>query len=89
MSAGSAFASGVRSGQAIWNSAVNSAMAGKRLDMLKTQFQFEQLQRKKALDNELASQSTFEKFTEYLPTAVSSGEINFSTPEGRVMESNL
>jgi hypothetical protein len=89
MSAGSAFASGVRSGQAIWNSAVNSAMAGKRLDMLKTQFKFEQAQRKKALDNELASESTFEKFVDYLPTAVSSGEIDFSTPEGRDRYSNL
>ena len=89
MSAGSAFASGVRSGQAIWNSAVNSAMAGKRLDMLKTQFQFEQAQRKKALDNELASESTFDKFTEYLAAASSSGEINFSTPEGREMYSDL
>ena len=42
MSAGSAFASGVRAGQNIWNSAVSNAMAGKRLDMLRTQFQFEQ-----------------------------------------------
>jgi hypothetical protein len=89
MSAGSAFASGVRSGQAIWNSAVNNAMAGKRLDMLKTQFQFEQAQRKKSLDNELASESTYDKFTEYLAAASSSGEINFSTPEGREMYSDL
>ena len=89
MSAGSAFASGVRAGQAIWNSAVNNAMAGKRLDMLKTQFQFEQTQRKKALDNELASESTFDKFVDYLPTAVSSGEIDFSTPEGREHYSSL
>lgn len=89
MSAGSAFASGVRAGQAIWNSAVSNAMAGKRLDMLKTQFQFEQLQRKKALDNELASESTFDKFVDYLPTAVASGEIDFSTPEGREHYSSL
>ena len=89
MSAGSAFASGVRAGQNIWNSAVNNAMAGKRLDMLKTQFQFEQTQRKKALDNELASESTFDKFVDYLPTAVSSGEIDFSTPEGREHYSSL
>ena len=89
MSAGSAFASGVRSGQAIWNSAVSNAMAGKRLDMLKTQFQFEQAQRKKSLDNELASESTYDKFTEYLAVASSSGEINFSTPEGREMYSDL
>ena len=89
MSAGSAFASGVRAGQNIWNSAVNNAMAGKRLDMLKTQFQFEQAQRKKSLDNELASESTYDKFTEYLAVASSSGEINFSTPEGREMYSDL
>lgn len=89
MSAGSAFASGVRAGQNIWNSAVSNAMAGKRLDMLKTQFQFEQLQRKKALDNELASESTFDKFVDYLPTAVASGEIDFSTSEGREHYSSL
>tara|TARA_R110002020_G_scaffold448449_1_gene661281 strand:- start:34 stop:1578 length:1545 start_codon:yes stop_codon:yes gene_type:complete len=57
--------------------------------MLKTQFQFEQAQRKKSLDNELASESTFDKFTEYLAAASSSGEINFSTPEGREMYSDL
>jgi len=89
MSAGSAFASGVRAGQAIWNSAVSNAMAGKRLDMLKTQFKFEQLQRKKALDNELASQTAKDKFVDYLPAAVASGEIDFSTPEGREHYSSL
>ena len=89
MSAGSAFASGVRAGQNIWNSAVSNAMAGKRLDMLKTQFQFEQLQRKKALDNELASQTAKDKFVDYLPAAVASGEIDFSTPEGREHYSSL
>ena len=89
MSAGSAFASGVRAGQNIWNSAVNNAMAGKRMDMLKTQFQFEQTQRKKALDDQLSSSSTYDKFTEYLADATASGEINFSTPEGREHYSNL
>ena len=89
MSAGSAFASGVRAGQNIWNSAVNNAMAGKRLDMLKTQFQFEQTQRKKSLDNELASESTFDKFVDYLPAALASGEIDFSTSEGREHYSSL
>ena len=89
MSAGSAFASGVRAGQNIWNSAVSNAMAGKRMDMLKTQFQFEQLQRKKALDNELASQTAKDKFVDYLPAAVASGEIDFSTPEGREHYSSL
>jgi len=89
MSAGSAFASGVRAGQNIWNSAVNNAMAGKRLDMLRTQFQFEQTQRKKALDNELAAQTAKDKFVDYLPAAVASGEIDFSTPEGREHYSSL
>ena len=83
MSAGSAFASGVRAGQNIWNQAVNNAMAGKRMDMLRTQFKFEQRQRKQTLDNQVSSENAFDKFVEYLPTAVSSGEINFSTPEGR------
>ena len=85
MSAGSAFASGVRAGQAIWNSAVNNAMAGKRMDMLKTQFQFEQVQRQKALDDQLAAGSTLEKLQDYL----ASGEINFSTPEGRETYANI
>jgi hypothetical protein len=89
MSAGSAFASGVRAGQNIWNSAVNNAMAGKRMDMLKTQFQFEQTQRMKALDDQLASQTAKDKFVDYLPAAVASGEINLSTPEGMEHYSNL
>ncbi len=89
MSAGSAFASGVRAGQAIWNSAVNNAMAGKRLDMLRTQFKFEQTQRKKALDDQLAAQTAKDKFVDYLPAAVASGEIDFSTPEGREHYSSL
>ena len=55
MSAGSAFASGVRAGQNIWNQAVNNAMAGKRMDMLRTQFKFEQRQRKQTLDNQVSS----------------------------------
>jgi hypothetical protein len=89
MSAGSAFASGVRAGQNIWNSAVQNAMAGKRMDMLKTQFQFEQTQRKKSLDDQLASQTAKDKFVDYLPAAVASGEIDLSTPEGMEHYSNL
>ena len=60
-------------------------MAGKRLDMLKTQFKFEQAQRKKALDNELASESTFEKFTLtiFLLPFLHRVKLTFSTPEGR------
>jgi len=62
MSAGSAFASGVRAGQNIWNSAVQNAMAGKRMDMLKTQFQFEQVQRTLAATNLTKSQTALKKF---------------------------
>ena len=62
MSAGSAFASGVRAGQNIWNSAVNNAMAGKRMDMLKTQFAFEQTQRTLAAANLTKSQTALKKF---------------------------
>lgn len=83
MSAGSAFASGLRAGQAIWNSAVNNAMQKKRLDMAKTQFKYEQRQRKQKIDNELAAQTAKDKFVDYLPEAIASGEIDFSTPEGR------
>ena len=79
MSAGSAFASGVRAGQAIWNSAVNNAMAGKRLDMLKTQFQFEQTQRKKALDNQMAATSEFDFAKDYYAR----GEVDLRAPKGR------
>ena len=89
MSAGSAFASGVRAGQNIWNSAIQNAMAGKRMDMLRTQFRFEQTQRKKALDDQLAAQTAKDKFVDYLPAAVASGEIDFSTPEGREHYSSL
>ena len=67
MSAGSAFASGVRAGQNIWNSAVQNAMAGKRLDMLKTQFTFEQAQRDKKLKDQIASQDAFGKYLSTIP----------------------
>jgi len=62
MSAGSAFASGVRAGQNIWNSAVNNAMAGKRLDMLRTQFQFEQAKRKTDASNLTKAQTALNGF---------------------------
>jgi len=78
MSAGSAFASGVRAGQNIWNQAVNNAMAGKRMDMLKTQFQFEQAQRKKQLEDQLAAQEGYEKYLSSIP-----GNIDFTKKEDR------
>ena len=86
MSAGSAFASGVRAGQAIWNNAVQNAMAGKRLDMLRTQFKFEQRQRKQAVDNELAAQEAFQKFQSSIPTT----DFDFKREEDRdLYEKNM
>jgi hypothetical protein len=70
MSAGSAFASGVRAGQNIWNSAVQNAMAGKRMDMLKTQFTFEQAQRKKAVEDQVAGQNALGGYLSSIPTNV-------------------
>ena len=70
MSAGSAFASGVRAGQNIWSSAVNNAMAGKRLDMLKTQFRFEQVQRDKKLKDQIAGQDALGGYLSSIPTDV-------------------
>ena len=83
MSAGSAFASGVRSGQAIWNSAVNSAMAGKRLDMLKTQFQFEQAQRKKKVEDQLAGQKALDGYLSSIP-----GNVDFTSKYDRDIVEN-
>ena len=86
MSAGSAFASGVRAGQAIWNNAIQNAMAGKRLDMLRTQFQFEQRQRKQAVENELAAQEAFQKFQSSIPTT----DFDFKRKEDRdLYEKNM
>ena len=51
MSAGSAFAAGLRSGQAIYDNAVRNAMARKRLDMAKTEFEYTQAKRKQDLEN--------------------------------------
>ena len=78
MSAGSAFASGVRAGQNIWNQAINNAMAGKRMDMLKTQFQFEQRQRQKQIEDQLAAQEGYEKYLSSIP-----GNIDFTKKEDR------
>lgn len=78
MSAGSAFASGVRAGQNIWNQAINNAMAGKRMDMLKTQFEYEQAQRKKQIEDQLAAQEGYEKYLSSIP-----GNIDFTKKEDR------
>lgn len=86
MSAGSAFASGVRAGQNIWNQAVNNAMAGKRMDMLKTQFQYEQRQRKQTIENEIAAQDAFERFQSSIPTT----DFDFKRQEDRdLYEKNM
>ena len=86
MSAGSAFASGVRAGQNIWNQAINNAMAGKRMDMLKTQFQYEQRQRKQAIENEIAAQDAFERFQSSIPTT----DFDFKRQEDRdLYEKNM
>ena len=86
MSAGSAFASGIRAGQNIWNQAVNNAMAGKRMDMLKTQFQYEQRQRKQTIENEIAAQDAFERFQSSIPTT----DFDFKRQEDRdLYEKNM
>jgi len=62
MSAGSAFAAGLRSGQAIYDSAVKNAMARKRLDMAKTEFEYSQAKRKQDLENQTKAQSGLDTF---------------------------
>ena len=83
MSAGSAFASGIRAGQNIWNQAVSNAMAGKRMDMLKTQFQYEQAQRKKQIEDQLAAQEGYEKYLSSIPS-----KIDFTKKEDREIVEN-
>jgi hypothetical protein len=61
MSAGSAFAAGLRSGQAIYDSAVKNAMARKRFDMAKAEFKYQQAQRKQAIEDEVAATTAFDK----------------------------
>ncbi len=62
MSAGSAFASGLRAGQAIYDNAVRNAMARKRLDMAKTEFEYTQTKRKQDLENQTKAQSGLDTF---------------------------
>ena len=62
MSAGSAFASGLRAGQAIYDSAVRNAVARKRLDMAKTEFEYSQAKRKQDLENQTKAQSGLDTF---------------------------
>ncbi len=80
MSAGSAFPSGVRAGQNIWNQAVNNAMAGKRMDMLKTKFQYEQAQRKKQLEDQLAAQEGNEKYLSSIPGNIADASAKVRQP---------
>ncbi len=62
MSAGSAFASGLRAGQAIYDNAVRNAMARKRLEMAKTEFEYTQTKRKQDLENQTKAQSGLDTF---------------------------
>ena len=55
------------------------------MDMLRTQFRFEQTQRQKKLDDELVSQAAKDKFV----TATASEKFDFSTPEGMKLYSSL
>ena len=68
MSAGSAFAAGLRSGQAIYDNAVRNAMARKRFDMAKAEFKYQQAQRKQAIEDEVAATTAFDKLKDYLGT---------------------
>jgi hypothetical protein len=68
MSAGSAFASGLRAGQAIYDSAVRNAMTRKRFDMAKAEFKYQQAQRKQAIEDEVAATTAFDKLKDYLGT---------------------
>jgi hypothetical protein len=68
MSAGSAFAAGLRSGQAIYDNAVRNAMARKRFDMAKAEFKYQQAQRKQEIEDEVAATTAFDKLKDYLGT---------------------
>lgn len=79
MSAGSAFASGLRAGQAIYNSAVRNAMARKRFDMAKAEFKYQQAQRKQAIEDEVAATTAFDKAKDFF----GSGELNLKNQADR------
>ena len=85
MSAGSAFASGLRAGQAIYDSAVRNAMARKRFDMAKAEFKYQQAQRKQAIEDEVAATTAFDKAKDFF----SSGELKLKNQADRDTYNNV
>tara|TARA_Y100000401_G_scaffold113630_1_gene114574 strand:+ start:357 stop:1964 length:1608 start_codon:yes stop_codon:yes gene_type:complete len=85
MSAGSAFAAGLRSGQAIYDSAVRNAMARKRLDMARTEFKYQQERRKQLVEDEVSATNAFGKLVDYL----GAGELDFKQPQDRETYLNI
>ena len=85
MSAGSAFASGLRAGQAIYDSAVKNAMARKRFDMAKTEFKYQQAQRKQAIEDEVAATTAFDKAKDFF----GSGELKLKNQADRDTYNNV
>ena len=85
MSAGSAFASGLRAGQAIYDSAVRNAMARKRFDMAKAEFKYQQAQRKQAIEDEVAATTAFDKAKDFF----GSGELNLKNQADRDTYNNV
>ena len=85
MSAGSAFASGLRAGQAIYDNAVRNAMARKRLDMARTEFKYQQERRKQLVEDEVSATNAFGKLVDYL----GAGELDFKQPQDRETYLNI
>jgi hypothetical protein len=85
MSAGSAFAAGLRSGQAIYDNAVRNAMARKRFDMAKAEFKYQQAQRKQAIEDEVAATTAFDKAKDFF----GSGELNLKNQADRDTYNNV
>ena len=85
MSAGSAFAAGLRSGQAIYDSAVRNAMARKRFDMAKAEFKYQQAQRKQAIEDEVAATTAFDKAKDFF----GSGELKLKNQADRDTYNNV
>ena len=85
MSAGSAFASGLRAGQAIYDNAGRNAMARKRLDMARTEFKYQQERRKQLVEDEVSATNAFGKLVDYL----GAGELDFKQPQDRETYLNI
>ena len=85
MSAGSVFAAGLRSGQAIYDSAVRNAMSRKRFDMAKAEFKYQQAQRKQAIEDEVAATTAFDKAKDFF----GSGELKLKNQADRDTYNNV